>query len=70
VSIMRLERRTFLILLLVAGFVIRFGTVVALRDLHTGPTGSSSADDGRGQLLGASLDAHVPTLPAIPADTQ
>ena len=31
---MRLERRTFLILLLVAGFVIRFGTVVALRDLH------------------------------------
>lgn len=42
---MRLTTRTFLALLFAAAFLIRLGAVLALRDIHAGPTGIASADD-------------------------
>lgn len=42
---MRRNTATFVILLFVGSFAIRAAVVLALRDIHTGPHGISSADD-------------------------
>ena len=42
---MRLNRTTFLVLLLTGAFALRLGAVLAWRDIDTGPTGEASADD-------------------------